>query len=94
MVIIIEVPFTITPTHTIVGMRSRPQIPRGINLVSMHIEMPREVDMIFVGQPSNLKRGGSRPLGPLGYLGLPMVNSSKPPLPLNKPYCQPFTLSM
>jgi len=32
-------------------MRFRPQTPRGTNLVSMHIKMPRKVDRIFVGQP-------------------------------------------
>ncbi len=31
-----EAPFTITPTHTITGVRSRPLIRRGTNLVNMH----------------------------------------------------------
>jgi hypothetical protein len=39
MVTIIEASFLTTPAHTIVGMRSRPQIPRGTNLVSMHIKI-------------------------------------------------------
>jgi hypothetical protein len=36
MATVIEAPFTITPTHTIASVRSRPQIPRGIDLVNMH----------------------------------------------------------
>jgi hypothetical protein len=36
MVIIIEAPFVITLAHTIVGMRSRPQTPRGTKLVNVH----------------------------------------------------------
>jgi hypothetical protein len=44
------------------------------------------VDLIFDGQPSNLGGG----LGPLRYFRLPMVNIGKPPLPPNKPYCQPL----
>jgi len=80
MVIVTEAPFITTLAHTIVGMKSKPQIPRGIDLVSMHIEMPKEVDKIFVGQPLDPGGGGSRPLGPLRYFGLPTVNPSKPPL--------------
>ncbi len=86
MLIVTEVPFTTTLAHTIVGMRFKPQIPRGANLVSMDTKMPRKVDMIFVGQPSDPIRGKSkpprtlRPLGPLGYFELPMVNPSRPPL--------------
>jgi hypothetical protein len=97
MVKVIEAPFIITPIHTIVGMRSTPQTPRGTDLVNMHTKMLRKVDMIFVGQPLNPRGGGrSRPLGPLGlqrllrYFGLLMVNLGKPPLPPNVPYCQPF----
>ncbi len=70
-------------------MRFRPQTPKGTNLVSMHIEMPREVNMIFARQPSDLRGGGSGPPGPSKpsrYFGLPMVNPGKPPLPPNMPY--------
>jgi hypothetical protein len=59
----------------------------------VHIKMPKEVDKIFVGQPSNLGGGWSWWLGPSepsGYFGLPMVNPSRPPLPSNRPYCWPF----
>jgi hypothetical protein len=86
MVTIIETPFTITPTCTIANMRSKPQIPRGTNLVSMHIKMLKEVDMIFLGQPSNLRGGGLGPPRPSRYFGLPMVNLSKPPLLANRLY--------
>ncbi len=54
---------------------------------------PRDVNNVFVDQPSDLGRGDSnplRPLGPLGYFGLPMVNLGRPPLPPNKPYHQPL----
>ncbi len=40
----------------------------------------------FANQPSNLGRGGSDPLGPLGYFGLPLANPDRSPLPPNKPY--------
>jgi len=62
----------------------------------VHEEMPKEVNIVFVGQPLELGRGGSnppRPLGPPKCFGLPMVNSSKPPLPPNKPYCWPLNYS-
>ncbi len=49
MVIITKSPFTIILVHIIPGMRSKPQTPRGTNFVSMHIEMPKKVDKIFVG---------------------------------------------
>jgi hypothetical protein len=45
-------------------MRSRPQIPREIQLVSVHTKMPKEVDMIFVGQLLNIKGGGLDPPRP------------------------------
>jgi hypothetical protein len=70
-------------------MRSKPQTPRGTYLVSMHVEMPREANIIFVGQPLDPKGGRSRPLGPpspLRYFKLPMVNLGRPPLPPNRPY--------
>jgi hypothetical protein len=47
MVIVIEIPFVTTPTHTIVGMKSKPQTLRGTQLVNVHIEMPREVNEVF-----------------------------------------------
>jgi hypothetical protein len=49
MVIVTKTSFTTTPAHTIVGMKFRPQTPRGTNLVIMHTVMPKEVEKIFVG---------------------------------------------
>jgi hypothetical protein len=49
MVIIIGAPFTTTLAHIIISMRSKPQTPKGTNLASIHIEMPKKVDKIFVG---------------------------------------------
>ncbi len=61
--------------------------------MSVHTKMPKRVNRIFVGQPSNLGGGGSSPLGPLrplrpsGYFGLPMMN---PIIPPNRPYHRPL----
>jgi len=59
MVIVIETPFTTTIAHTIPSMSFRPQILKGTNLVSVHTKMPKEVDMIFVGQLLDLREGES-----------------------------------
>jgi hypothetical protein len=61
MVIVIEAPFVTTLVHIVVSMKSRPQTPRKTQLVGVHIEMPREVDRIFVGQPLDPGKGGSKP---------------------------------
>jgi len=45
-------------------LRSIPQIPRETQLVNVHIEMPKKVDMIFVGQPLDPKVGNSNPSRP------------------------------
>jgi len=58
--------------------------------VSLHEDMPQEVKGVFASQPSNQGRGSSNLVGPLGYFGLPMVHLSRPPLPLNIPYCWPL----
>jgi hypothetical protein len=47
MVIVIEAPFVTTPTHTIVGMKSRPQTLKGTQLVNVYIKMPKEVNTVF-----------------------------------------------
>jgi hypothetical protein len=94
MVIVTKVPFVIAPTHIVVNMRSKPQTPRETQLVNVHIKMPIEVDMIFIGQPLDARRGSlnppgpSRPPRPLRYFGLPMMNLDIPPLPPNRPYHQ------
>jgi hypothetical protein len=72
MVIVIEAPFGTTPSHIIVGMRTKPQTIKETKLVSVHTKMPREVDKIFVKQPLDLGGRGPRPPGPLGYFGLLM----------------------
>jgi len=86
MVTVTQAPFITMPTRTIVGMRSKPQTLRGTDLVHMHTEMPRKVNKIFVGHPSNPTGGGSRPPRPSRYFGLPMMDPNRPPLPPNKPY--------
>jgi hypothetical protein len=93
MVIITKTPFVTALAHIIVGMKTKPQTLRETKLVSVHTKMPREVDKIFVKQPLDPRRRGSnplRPLGPLGYFGLPMMNPSRPPLPTNMPYRRPL----
>ncbi len=55
--------------------------------------MLREGNKVFASQPLDLRGGNSnptKPLGPLGYFGLPMVNPGRPPLPPNRPYRWPF----
>jgi hypothetical protein len=61
MVMIIEAPFITALAYTIIDIRSRPLTPRGTYLVNMHIEMPREVDMIFAGQLSDPRGRKSSP---------------------------------
>jgi hypothetical protein len=62
MVIVIETPFITTPTHIIVGMRFGPQTLRGTQLVNVHTQMPRKVNIVFV-KALDLGGGGeSRPL--------------------------------
>jgi hypothetical protein len=45
-------------------MRFGPQTSKGTDLANMHTKMPKEVDKIFVGKPSNLGGGTSRPPRP------------------------------
>jgi hypothetical protein len=42
-----QAPFVSTQVHTLVAIKSRPQIPRGTKLVSLHEDMPREVNKVF-----------------------------------------------
>jgi hypothetical protein len=61
--------------------------------VSLHEDIPREGNKIFVSQPSDPGGGGSHPPGPPRsprYFGLLMVNIGMPLLPPNKPYRQPL----
>jgi len=93
MIIVTEAPFILALVHIVVGIKSRPQIPRGRELVSFQEDILREVNITFTNQPLNLRRGDLdplRPLRPLGPFGLPMVNISMPPLPPNIPYYWPL----
>jgi hypothetical protein len=47
----------LTPIHTIDDVRSRPQTPRGIEFVNLHEDIPKEVNKVFINQPSNLGGG-------------------------------------
>ncbi len=64
--------------------------------MSLHEDMPIKVNKVFVSQPSDQGGGAldppgpARPPRPARYFGLPMVHPSRPPLPPNRPYHQPF----
>jgi len=93
MVIVTEISVITSLAHIVVTMRSRPQTLKETQLVSVHTEMPREVDMIFVGQSLDLGIGSlerQRPPRPSRYFGLPMMNPSRPSLPPNRSYRQPL----
>jgi len=80
MITVTKAPFVLTLIQTIVGIKSKPQTPKGTKFM---------VDTIFANWPSDPGGKGSNPPGPLEpprYFGLPMVNPSKPPLPPNRPY--------
>ncbi len=47
--------------------------------MSLHEDIPNEVNKVFANHLSEIGEGNSnppKPLGPLGYFGLPMVNQS------------------
>jgi hypothetical protein len=96
IIIVTEPSFVSTPIHIIDGVRSRTQIPRRTKFVSVHEDIPRKVNKVFVSQPLDLGGCDSDPLGPPRpprlprYFGLPMVNPSRPPSPPNTPYCRPL----
>jgi hypothetical protein len=48
IIIIIEASFILTIIHTIDGVRSRPQTPRGTKFVRLHEDIPREVNKVFL----------------------------------------------
>jgi hypothetical protein len=58
--------------------------------VSLHEDITKNVNIIFVIQSLDLVGGGSNPPRPPRYFGLPMVDPNRPPLPPNKPYHQPL----
>jgi len=49
MITITKTPFIIALFHIVVETKSRPQIPKGTKLVSVHAEMFRKVNKVFVG---------------------------------------------
>ncbi len=69
MVTFTEILFVTTLAHTFVGMRSGPQTLKVTQLVSVHREMPKEVNKVFARQPSYPWGGGSRPTKPPRPLG-------------------------
>jgi hypothetical protein len=93
MITVTKAPFVLTPIHIVVGIKSKPQIPRGIEILSFQKDIPIKVNRTFYNQLLDRRGGDSdppRPLKPLrtlGPFGLPMVNLGRPPLPPNKPYC-------
>jgi hypothetical protein len=93
MVTVIKAPFVIALTRTIVGIKSRPQTPRGTELVNVHTKMPKDVNKVFAKQHQTQRKGGSRPPRPpilSRYFGLRMMDPGRPPLPPNIPYHRPL----
>jgi hypothetical protein len=72
IIIVTEFLFVSTLIHIVDGVGSRPQIPIGTKFVSLHEDIPKEVNKVFVSQPLDPGGGGSDPLGPLRPLGLPI----------------------
>jgi hypothetical protein len=64
MVIVTKAPFVTTLIHIIVSMKCKLWTPRETQLVNVHTKMPREVDMIFVGQPLDVGGGSLDPPRP------------------------------
>jgi hypothetical protein len=48
MITVIEASFISTPVHIVDGVKSRPQTPKGTKFVSLHEDIPREVNNFFV----------------------------------------------
>jgi len=46
--IITETPFVLAPIYIVDGVRSRPQTPKGIEFASLHEDIPKEVNKVFV----------------------------------------------
>jgi hypothetical protein len=61
MIIVIEVPFVLALVHTIVGIMSKPQTPKGTKLASVHEEMLRDMNKVFASQPLDPKGGNLDP---------------------------------
>jgi hypothetical protein len=82
-----------TPINIVGGIRFKPHTPRGTQFVNLHEDFPKEVNIVFVGQPLDRGGGDLDPPGlvrPPRYFGLSMVHPSQPPLPPNRPYHRPL----
>jgi hypothetical protein len=55
IIIIIEALLISTPIHIVDGDRSKPQTPRGTKFVSLHEDIPKEVNKFFANQPLDSK---------------------------------------
>jgi hypothetical protein len=51
IIIVIEVSFVSTPINIVVGITSKPNIPRGIKFVNLHEDIPRKANKFFINQP-------------------------------------------
>ncbi len=61
VIIVIEVPLISTPIHIVDGVKSIPQTPRGTKFVSLHEDIPKEVNNFFAKSPIRFRGGGSNP---------------------------------
>jgi hypothetical protein len=55
IIIVTEASFISTLVHIVDGIKSKPQTPRGTEVVSLHEDIPRKVNKVFTKQPL---RGG------------------------------------
>ncbi len=53
IIIITKALFVSTPINIVVGLKSRPQTPKGTKFVNLCEDMPQEVKGVFASQPSN-----------------------------------------
>jgi hypothetical protein len=80
IITITEPSFVSTLIHTIDRVRSITQTPRTTKFVSLHEDIPREVNIAFASESLDPKGGClypprlPRPLRPPRYFGFPMVN--------------------
>jgi hypothetical protein len=48
MIVVTEVPFVLALVHIVARIRFRPQTPRGAKLMSLHEDMPRKMNIMFI----------------------------------------------
>jgi hypothetical protein len=61
IITVIEAPFVLAPIITIGSIKSRPHTLRGTKFVNLHKDFPKEVNKVFINQPSYQGRGNSNP---------------------------------